>query len=305
MSNQPSKEYIKLTLKNTFNVTQIVTVLCYDFAPDFHTEGETHDFWEFVYVDRGEIFYNADSKRGRLTQGEMVFHAPGEFHRHECDGKHSASVFILTFECRSPAMKYYSGRSVKVPPELASLMKRLIEECTSNFAISQYPLSPLPESPLGGQQLVRIYLEEFLIRMMRSEEKKRSSNVVFTSKQTLENKLAEEMCEYLSEHIRDRVTLDSLSERFHFGKSHLCDIFKKAQGDTIVQYHLKLKIAEAKRMLHEEKLTITEISEQLGFESPAYFSRIFTKLSGVSPRAFRSKLINKASVYLEKEKKLK
>lgn len=304
MSNSPHMKYIKLPLKNIFNVTQIVTLFCYDFAPNFHTEGETHDFWEFVYVDRGEIIYRADDRYHRLRQGEIVFHAPGEFHSHKCDGRHSASVFILTFDCRSSAMKYYRGKSGKIPPELASLMKRLIDECTNNFEVSEYPLMPLPEAPLGGQQLIRIYLEEFLIRMMRSEEKKRSSDVVFTSRQTLENKLAEELCEYLAEHVCERVTLDSLSERFHFGKSHLCDIFKKAQGDTIVQYHLKLKIAEAKRMLREEKLTVSEISERLGFESPAYFSRIFTKLSGMSPRAFRSKLINSSAVYLEKEKKL-
>ena len=305
MSNLPHQEFTKVSLKNIFNVTQFVTMLCYDFAPNFRTEGESHDFWEFVYVDRGEIIYRADDNKKRLTRGEIVFHQPGEFHSHECDGTHSASVFILTFDCRSPAMNYFRKKSAPVPSELTSLMKRLIEECNANFAPSEYPLMPLSEAPLGGQQLIRIYLEEFLIRMMRSEEKKRSSGVVFTSAKTLENKLAEDICEYLTHHIAERVTLEELSEHFHFGKSHLCDVFKNAQGDTIISYHLKLKITEAKRLLREEKLTVSEISERLGFESPAYFSRIFAKLTGMSPRAFRSKLISNSAVFLEHEKTLR
>lgn len=260
-----------------------------------------HDFWEFVYVDRGEIIVRTDGDEQRLRQGEMVFHKPGEFHAHECDGKHSASVFILTFDCRSSAMKYFCGRTVKVPSELTSLMKRLIDECIDNFTVGTYPLKMLGSAPIGGQQLVHIYLEEFLIRMMRSVEKKRSTGVVPVSHQTLENTLAQNICDYLSRHVCDRVTLDTLSEELHFGKSHLCDVFKKAQGDTIVHYHLKLKIAEAKRLLREEKMTVSEISEQLGFESPAYFSRIFGKLTGMSPRAFRNQLINSTTVYLEKD----
>ena len=294
--------YKKVTLKNTFNISQIITILFYEFAPSFRTDGESHDFWEFVYVDRGEIIVRADGKSSKLRQGEIVFHKPGEFHAHECDGTHSASVFILTFDCHSAAMKYFRGRTAKVPSELASLMKQLTQECTANFKVGRYPLIERIGAPLGGQQLVRIYLEEFLIRMMRHEQTKKQDGAVTAARHSLDNTLAAEISQYLQNHVCERVTLDELSEYFHFGKSHLCDIFKKAQGDTIVQYHLKLKITEAKRLLREDKLTVSEVSERLGFESPAYFSRIFGKIVGMSPRAFRSQLINTATVFLEKGK---
>ncbi len=305
MSSTSSKQIIKLPPKNVFSIKQINTILFYDFAPDFRTKGEKHDSWEIVYVDRGEIIVNADGKESILRQGEIVFHMPGEFHSHRCDGTHGASVFIMSFVCTSSAMKYYMRKTAKVPSELISLMKRLFDECLKTFSVSESTLTTLPDAPIGGLQLTRIYLEEFLIRMMRSEEKKMPAGVVFTSHQPLDSPLAEKICEYLSEHIYDRVTLDDLSEEFHFGKSHLCDIFKKAQNDTIVNYHLKLKMAEAKRLLREEKLSVSEVSERLGFDSPAYFSRIFHKITGMSPRSFRGKLINSATVYLEKQEQIK
>ena len=296
----PYKSYIKMPLKNTFNVTQIVTVLFYDFAPSFYTEGESHDFWEMVYVDRGEITAIAGEKETHLRQGEVIFHKPGEFHVHKCDGTHSASVFIISFDCRSAAMKQFSQKSTRTPAELKSLMRRLIDECAVSLSVGKYPLKKLECAPIGGQQLVRIYLEEFLIGMVRSTENHHALRSVYGSHIDSDNSLANSICDYLMCHICERVTLDELREKFHFGKSHLCDVFKKSKGDTIVNYHLKLKIAEAKRMLKEENLTVSEVSQHLGFEAPAYFSRVFRKFAGMSPRAFKSKLISKNTVYLEK-----
>ncbi|MBR3894815.1 MAG: helix-turn-helix transcriptional regulator [Clostridia bacterium] len=301
MSNQ---DLIKIPLKNILNVTRVITILCYDLAPKFRTTGERHDFWEMVYVDRGELFLHAEDKRCRLKQGEAVFHRPNEFHNIECDGVHSASVFIITFECQSAAMKFFCERLGGIPSELLPLMKRLIEESTRTFHTSQYPLKLRSNAPIGGQQLIRIYLEELLIRMMRTAEDTADLGTVFTSKAHMENTLAREICAYLNEHLYDRVTLESLSETFHFGKSRLCDVFKKSMGDSIIHYYLTLKIDAAKRLLRTERLTVSEIAERLSFDSPAYFSRCFHKHTGMSPSAFRDRLINDSAIYMETERPL-
>ena len=95
-----------------------------------------------------------------------------------------------------------------------------------------------------------------------------------------------------------------MSEHFHFGKSHLCDVFKKTLNDTIINYHTKLKIEKAKSLLKSNRMNISEVASNLGFENPEYFTRCFKKHTGVSPRAFRARLIPDATVYLDKEKPL-
>ena len=297
MSNNPNQAFIKIPLKNLFRITRIVTIHCFDLAPKYLYKGESHDFWEIVYVDRGEIGLHAGEEYHRLKQGEMVFHQPNEFHNIECDGVHGASVFIITFDCHSPAMQFFCGRIVKVPKTLLTLVKLLIEECANTFHVSEYPLTLRKDAPVGGQQLIRLYLEELLIRLMRSYENRSDFSAVFTSREGLENTLVQQICAYLSQHVYDSVTLEILSEVFHFGKSHLCDVFKKNTGDTIIHYFLRLKIAEAKRLLREEKLTVSEVSTKLSFDSPAYFSRCFHKYTGMSPVAFRGKLINSSAKY--------
>ncbi len=292
--------YIKVPLKTTININRIVTVFYNDFSPVYRTKGESHDFWEIVYVDRGELDLRGGDVVRHMKEGEIIFHQPGEFHSVRCDGSHTSAVFIITFDCRSPAMRYFSGRAMPVPKELRTVIKKLIDECSRNFYVSKYPLVRLPDAPIGGQQLIRIYLEEFLIRMMRSEEKKQEKITIFTSRTALENSLAEELCQYLQEHIYEKITLEELCHQFHFGKSHLSRVFHDSTGQSIMHYFLELKITEAKKLLREENNTITEISEKLGFENPQYFSRIFRRYTGASPRSFRNALVNSGAVYVRK-----
>ena len=284
MSN---RVYVKVPLKNLLNVTRIVTNYCFDLSPDFVFEGERHDFWEIVYLERGSIRVHAGEEERLLSAGEMVFHAPNAFHSIQCDGVHRASVWILAFDCRSSAMRFFAGRVMKIPSELSPLLGRLIEECEKNFYTSKRPLRLREDAPMGGQQLIRLYLEEFLLLLMRSQEQKRDAIALFSSQDGLEHSLVSDLSAYLSEHLCDRVSLDELSESFHFGKSHLCDVFKRATGRGIIETHLDLKITEAKRLLREELLSVEEISEKLGFDSPAYFSRCFRRRVGISPRGYR------------------
>lgn len=294
-----------IPVRNVVSVTKLVTILSYELSPSFSTEGERHNFWELVYVDRGRIYCRADWETRLLKQGEMIIHRPNEFHSVACDGTESASVFIITFDCTSTFMKLLNKESYRISGERAQLMRKLIAECNRTFSVSEYPLRLLENAPVGGAQLTGRYLEELLILLIREEGRGVEGGAVLDGGISVDTTLAQEICDYLKAHVCEKVTLDGISQRFHFGKSRLCDIFKRAEGDTIVGYHTKLKIAEAKRMLFEKRLTVSEIAAQLGFESPEYFSRTFRKHTGTSPRAFRSSLVSGDSTrYLEKELKL-
>ena len=103
--------FAMMPLRSVINITKLITVLSYELSPNFYTEGETHNFWEMVYVDRGKIYCHADDEVKLLKKGEIIFHQPNEFHSLKCDGVQSASVFIITFDCKSSAMNFF----VKAP----------------------------------------------------------------------------------------------------------------------------------------------------------------------------------------------
>ena len=274
-------------MSNLIRVAKIAGVGCYDLSPKYSGKMDKHDDWEFMYIDSGAVNYVTETDSGTLKQGEILFHHPGEMHSTVCGGKNGASMITLVFECHSHAMKYFSRKAMKVPKNLVPILGQMIDECRRTYQHS--PLRVRLDAPKGADQLIRNLLESFLILLMREQMEETDST--FKEGREALSQPTIEICNYLKEHLGERVKLEELAERFHFGKSHMCVMFKKNTGTTIIDYHLDLKVAEAKRMLREETVTIREISERLGFDSPEYFSRCFFQRVGHSPRSFRNMLI--------------
>ena len=73
----------------------------------------------------------------------------------------------------------------------------------------------------------------------------------------------------------------------HISPAHLYDTIKKTNGDSVSAYIQRYCMLEAKRMLYFTQLTVREISYQLGYEEPVYFGKLFKKVTGLTPLAFR------------------
>ncbi|WP_239625709.1 AraC family transcriptional regulator [Paenibacillus sp. H1-7] len=82
---------------------------------------------------------------------------------------------------------------------------------------------------------------------------------------------------------------EQLVKEMGLSAKHLNRVFKKEMGTTIYNYVLTKKVESAKLMLIETHLTVNEISEQLGYSDPHYFSNLFKQKIGMRPTAFRSK----------------
>ena len=66
---------------STISIHEVFTIHYFEYMSDFSFAGESHNFWEFVFVDKGEIDIYMESIHARLKKGEVAFHKPNEFHR--------------------------------------------------------------------------------------------------------------------------------------------------------------------------------------------------------------------------------
>ena len=82
-------------VKNQIEITAFHSLFEHHFPGDWDFEGESHDFWECVYVIKGDIFASGDGKVYNLSEGEIIFHRPMEFHRLWLDNKDGADVLTL------------------------------------------------------------------------------------------------------------------------------------------------------------------------------------------------------------------
>ena len=97
--------------------------------------------------------------------------------------------------------------------------------------------------------------------------------------------------EYLDEHYTEKIALDDLSEHFFINKFYLSKIFKETYGTTVNNYLISKRITRAKQLLRFTDMTVDEIGAAVGMADANYFSRMFRKVEGISPREYRKPII--------------
>jgi AraC-like DNA-binding protein len=108
--------------------------------------------------------------------------------------------------------------------------------------------------------------------------------------QAMEKKDNIDLCiSYLQEHTDKMLSLSEIAGAINLSPAHIATLFKKKTGFSIIEYFNQLKIQKACQFLLFTDLRVNEIADKLGIEDPYYFSRLFTKLIGVSPVKYRSK----------------
>jgi AraC-like DNA-binding protein len=87
-------------------------------------------------------------------------------------------------------------------------------------------------------------------------------------------------------------TVSFMAEQLHLSPRYLTDLLKEETGKTALELIHLFLIGEAKNLLTEGELNISEISHLLGFENTTYFSRLFKKEVGTAPNKFKNRFLN-------------
>lgn len=94
---------------------------------------------------------------------------------------------------------------------------------------------------------------------------------------------------YIRRHYNENISLTDVAEHINVNKSYLCDVFKKEQKVTILQYMTNLRIEKAKELLLHTDMKMYEISVEVGYNDYTYFSQIFKRNTGETLSEFRKK----------------
>lgn len=91
---------------------------------------------------------------------------------------------------------------------------------------------------------------------------------------------------YIQANLNQRLSLNNVAAVFGFSPSYLSQLFARQAGCSFVEYVTREKIRAAKEMMREEDVKFYEVAERLGFENAFYFSKVFKKIEGCSPREY-------------------
>ena len=102
-------------------------------------------------------------------------------------------------------------------------------------------------------------------------------------------KIVRDALYYIRRHYNENISLTDVAEHINVNKSYLCDVFKKEQKVTILQYMTNLRIEKAKELLLHTDMKMYEISVEVGYNDYTYFSQIFKRNTGETLSEFRKK----------------
>ncbi|MFI3170801.1 MAG: AraC family transcriptional regulator [Eubacteriales bacterium] len=292
--------FISKKCKNIINITSIITLHYFEFPKSYVFPGESHDFWELLYVDKGEFIVTTDQEH-HLKQGDIIFHKPNEFHDNKSYNHIPANVFVLSFVCNSKLMKFFECKKFHLPKQYRKLIGNMIETGKLTYESSfndiyAKELIQRRDSMIGGQQLIRIYLEQLLIMLLQDDTQIPQKNI-FQNSEEFDDMLINEIITILKDNIYNTISIPELCKRMNYSKTYLSIFFKNKTNQTIIEYYRYLKVEEAKVLLRQQHYSITEISQQLCFSTPYYFTNVFKSHTGMAPKEYSRLAIHSSDLH--------
>nr|NNM89336.1 helix-turn-helix transcriptional regulator [Bacilli bacterium] len=93
--------------------------------------------------------------------------------------------------------------------------------------------------------------------------------------------------DYIGKHYQEKIRLKDLAEQLAVSEGHMSRLFKQMTQKTIIEFINDLRVNEAAKLLQSTDKSVVEISNEVGFEDPSYFNRVFRMIKKCSPSQFR------------------
>lgn len=283
-------------LSDTITIQEIVTIHYFEYKSDFSFVGESHDFWEFLCVDKGEVNATAGARTLPLQRGEILFHAPGEFHSLCANRRIAPNLVVISFLCASPAMEFFRDKTLSIDDTERAMLAQIITAAGETFEGRldnpyQTKLQKRDAIPLGSEQLIRLYLELFLLHLLRRyHDPYAAPKKTDSSLRRKQDEAYHRIIDYLSEHISRRLTLEEICRNTLTSRSQMQGLIHQRHNCGVIELFNQMKITEAKQLIRDNHLNFTEIAEKLGYTSIHYFSRQFKQSTGMTPSEYSSSI---------------
>lgn len=157
---------------------------------------------------------------------------------------------------------------------LHDLLQNEISE-SSTFPYSMDIAEQLAQ--LGSLNDILSWLESFcdkICALLSDRKENRSDKLVYMAKR------------YIHEHYKEKLTLSDISDHLKISSGHLSSTFSRYMNQTVSDYIAEVKIGHAKELIDSGQYLIYEIADRLGFENAYYFSKVFKKVTGMSPKNY-------------------
>ena len=250
------------------------------------------DYAMLIYCTDGKGLYHIYDKTYQVEKNQYIIIPPHIPYSFEADVNDPWTIYWIHFRGKLIESFLSSNLSPQVilSDERSRLQVRirLFEEAYNSFAMG-YIKEYLSYSSLCLYTLLSTFIFQKQFRHIGAPNHHELS-------------FSMRVIHYLQEHVETNLTLQDLAKFFKYSESHFSSLFQKETGTSPIHYFTCLKIQKACQYIELTDMKLNEIAMRLGFEEQAYFSRVFTKVTGITPSAYRKKEVdnnkNRESTYI-------
>ena len=258
-------------VKSVFEIEGFYTAIKYDWNEPFVFSGESHDFWEAVFVESGQVEVTEDENFYTLSEGNVIFHAPMEFHRIKSTEGSSPKVFVFSFKAAGKLPEKIRAGVFAVNP----LQKKLFDALRD----SVYDYVHNDPSEILGVEATS------LLKLFIAEMAKTQITTDYTTSRSAQE--YQKIISFMSKNIHENLSLNDIAVKTNISVSYMKLLFKNYAGIGPKSYYNLLRVQKATELLNKGA-SVTEVSLAMNFSSANYFSVFFKRETGRSPSQRRN-----------------
>lgn len=230
-----------------------------------------HNLFEIYYLIKGRTTYFIDNKAYNLLPGDLVLIPSGVIHNSRYKDDLHSRILINCSQKYIPASVrtifpsiIYLYRNADINEEIVKILKIIENEYNNPDKMTDEILTCYSHALF------------FLLARNKNSCKEIKSTIAFIQR----------AIEYLQENFRNEISLNEVAKNLNVSVEHLSRTFKKETGCGFNNYLALLRLKESVKLLKQGEYSISEIATMCGFSDGNYFSSLFKKYHGISPKAY-------------------
>lgn len=274
--------------KNIYNIDfELLYISKSKYGEDWHSTSHFHPFTEIFFITHGNGIMEIDYIDVAVKEGDLIIINPNCPHTEKSSYNYMDQLEYIVFGINNLTLANKSLPQLNGETPNPTYYK--IMNFNNNKNVILYYLNTLvhevEEKESNYELACKSILTLFIIYISRNAQ----STLLIADNPEKLNIECVKIKNYIDSHYSENITLDILSNLSYVNKFHLVHLFTKQMGISPINYLINRRIEESKNLLTTTNYTIRDISTIVGFSNSSYFSQMFKKFTGYSPRMYKNK----------------
>lgn len=249
-----------------------------------------HSFFEICYAFEGQGIFRITRRDYEVQAGQVFVARPGETHEIISSEEDPLGIYFWSYTLIPPReCQQEAGVDVLLNAFLTS-QKPLSTSSPAMPRILELLTEEIVQKEPGYVQAIEGLVVKLLLDTARAVVEVLPQFILDDlSAKSPEETVIHMVVRYLRDNYNHAISIRDLAAQVHLSERHICRLFRKMMGMSILEYLTKLRVEIAAQLLLERRLAIKEVAQTVGYPDVRYFTTLFRQYTGLTPAVFRQK----------------